>query len=176
MSLAKITDNTNDANADGSPSRHRGPLPNEDLLEWFSPLAEKKRWPWRQSSTPDAAHRTDQSKVLEVGSSDLQAGLARAVAILKDEISRNNLSTETSKTKLIDLETELRYCSDDLNLALYAFECVYTVVRAKVQSLANPDGPSALCDEGNESTSNHEPETASDTALQSLSVRQRTRA
>ena len=96
-------------------------LQNEELLEWFSPHSEKKRWQWRQSSTPDAS----QSKLLEFGSSDLQAGLARAVAILKDEISRNNLSTETSKTKLQALETELHHCRDDLNLALYTFNGVY---------------------------------------------------
>jgi hypothetical protein len=176
MSLQIDTDASNDANAEGSPARHRGPQPTEELLEWFSPLAEKRRWQWRQSSTPDAAHRTNRSKVLEVESSDLQAGLARAVAILKDEISRNNLSTETSKAKLRDLETELHYCRDDLTLALYTFKCVYTVVRVKVQSLASPDGPSAHCDEDTESILNHEPENAAGTTLQSLSVRDRTRA
>ncbi len=173
MSLPTITDASNDANVDGSPTRHRGQLPSEELLEWFSPLAEKRRWRWRQSSTPDAGHRTNQSKVEEVGSSDLQAGLARAVQILKDEISRNNLSTETSKTKLKALETELHYCRDDLNLALHTFNSVYTVVRVKVQSIANPDGTSAPDDVENASTSIPEPDNASDTTFHPLSVRQR---
>ncbi len=173
MSSPLFTDGSNNANVDSPSNRNRGPLPNEELLEWFSPLTEKRRWPWRQSGAPDAAHRTYQSNVSEVGSSDLQAGLARAVAILKDEISRNNLCTETSKIKLQALETELHYCRDDLNLALYTFKYIYTVVRFKVQSLANPDGPSEHFDEDAESISNNEPQSATGTTFQSLSVRER---
>jgi hypothetical protein len=176
MSSPIFTDASTYANDNSPLRRNGGQLPTEESLEWFSPQAEKRGWLWRQSSTPDAAHRVNKSSALEVGSSDIQAALARAVAILKDEISRNNLSTETSNTKLQALETELHYCRDDLDLALYTFKCAYGVVRLKVQSLANPDNPAAHLDEDIESTPNKEPENASDTTLQSLSVSDRSRA
>ena len=80
-------------------------------LEWFSPIAEKRRWLWQ-------SHRVKRSDAIEVGSSDLQAGLAEAIVILNDEVARNHSKQEAAKKELDTISNELLECKADLTFAL----------------------------------------------------------
>ncbi len=102
-------------------------------LEWFSPIAEKRRWLWRKSSQ---SRRVKHSDAHEVGSTDLQAGLAEAIIILKDEVALNHSKHEATKKELDVIANELLECKVDLSLALSIVKGIFLLVRYKVRCLA----------------------------------------
>ena len=104
-------------------------------LEWFSPIAEKRRWLWRKSNSTQS-HRVKRSDAIEVGSSDLQAGLAEAIVILKDEVARNHSKQEATKKELDTISNELLECKTDLTFALSMVKGIFLLVRYKVRCLA----------------------------------------
>jgi hypothetical protein len=100
-------------------------------LEWFSPVAEKRRGLWRQRLSSQT-RRTKSVRGSEVESSDLQAGLAKAILMLKDEVARNSSQQETAHKELEYFVTELLQCKDDLTLALHSFNGIFAVIRRKI--------------------------------------------
>ena len=108
-------------------------------LEWFSPIAEKRRWLWQGNQSQ--IQSTKLAKGTEIGSTDLQAGLAKAILILKEEVARNSARQETTQQQLDIFVTELCQCKDDLTSALHAFNGTFAVIRRQVRQryLAGPE-------------------------------------
>ena len=109
-------------------------------LEWFSPISEKKQWTWRRKNTIQSQH-SQTSKKTEVEASDLQAGLANAILILKEEVARNHALQEVAAKDLANIADELIECDVDLDLALKCFKGTFLVVRSKARRFLQSSSP-----------------------------------